>query len=255
MLAGTTSTDTHFTDAQTLLYILTGQRPEKTVGTIDKLRQRGEHLRFTFSDQKQDFFQVLAMLKLLGIPHCPDLYKNVGNKENPRFEYYISVAPQQFNMLFNFVNPDAMHTLCKEGERLQFDTSELPLLNAQLNILFDKSILEKISERNQDKYSLDGLMYYIAKLTMNSMPCFAHLEKSGIQFEATVEQSDNEEAKEMSEHTTPKLVLTQFTQSKKRRVTESSDSANELVVSDEEEAEVEASKGVNAQQAKRPVAK
>ncbi|HRE31373.1 MAG TPA: hypothetical protein PLD88_05300, partial [Candidatus Berkiella sp.] len=133
---GTTSDN--FTDAQTLLYILTGQRPKKTVGTIDKLLQKGEHLRFSFTDQRQDFFQVLALLKLLAIPHCPYLYKNVGTKVKPNFNYYITVAPQQFKKLFSFFKPDAMLSLYQEGECLQFDDSELSLLSAQIEILFNK---------------------------------------------------------------------------------------------------------------------
>lgn len=217
MLAGTMRQPDDFAQAKQQLVILTGIEPKQTHGRVGLL-SRAEHLRFTFTKQGKDFYRVKALLKFLDIPHQADLYKQTGlNAENQAVvEYYITIAKQQFSVLQRYFSSGAMLKL-GELKSNQFKIHDLdgPLRLALTEILFDPQFLEKLKERNNGTYSLDGLMYYFAKLTMNSMPCFQHLESTGMvtTFNIELEASPQEESQ-------PAPVTLAYDQQKKHHKSE-----------------------------------
>ncbi len=184
MLAGIKATQqpVNFAQAKQQLYILTGIEPVQTEGRVSSL-SRAEHLRFTFTEQGKDFYRVKALLKFQGIPHQADLYKKKGiNAQNEIvLDYYIAVAKQQFIALQRYFLTGAILKLGSlKGEQFKIHDLDAPLKAAMTEILFDPQFLENMKKRNDGRYSLNGLMYYFAQLTINSMPCFAHLQSTGM---------------------------------------------------------------------------
>lgn len=189
MLAGTTLQPDHFAQAKQQLFILTGIEPKQTHGRVGLL-SRADHLRFTFREQGKDFYRVKALLKLLDIPHQADLYKRIGvNAQNETvLEYFITVAQQQFSVLQSYFLPGAMLKLGDlKGKQFKIHDRDGPLKTALTEILFDPQFHEELKKRNNNTYSLDGLMYYFAQLTMNSMPCFQYLQSAGMVAEFNIE--------------------------------------------------------------------
>lgn len=173
---------TDFAQAKQQLFILTGIEPIQTVGRVDSLRH-AEHLRFAFQAQGASFYRVKALLKFFGIAHQADLYKKIGVNEHqqPILEYYITVARQQFVVLQRFFASDAINGLSDlKDKRYKIHDLDMPLRLAMIEILFDPQFQENIKKRNQEQYPLDGIMYYVAQLSINSMPCFQHLRGTGI---------------------------------------------------------------------------
>lgn len=183
MLAGLKQTDNsnQFIEAQRLLYILTGQEPKIYTGQVDE-RHRGEHLRFSFSAKDKNFDALRAKLKLFNIAHCSVLYKILEPRDGTDIrEFYITVAKEQFKTLQSYFAPGATTSL--KLDEAQFDILGLnDVFKATLlSILFSPHFISSMKERCQDQYSLDGVIYYIAKLTMNTMPCFAYLKEQGLE--------------------------------------------------------------------------
>ncbi len=171
-----------FVHAKEQLFILTGIEPIQTYGRVNLL-SHAEHLRFSFQEQGIAFYRVKTLLKLFGIAHQADLYKKVGVNEHQQaiLEYYITVAKQQFVVLQRFFAVDAIPILGDlKDTRYKIHALDMPLRLAMIEILFDPQFQEDMKKRNQDKYRLEGVMYYLAKLSINSMPCFQHLQNTGM---------------------------------------------------------------------------
>ncbi|MGE3319618.1 MAG: hypothetical protein AB7I18_10025 [Candidatus Berkiella sp.] len=172
--------------AKQLLSILTGQTPEITTGSYDKLH-RGEHVRFSFERQGASFNFVKTFLKILDIQHCSELYKHVEPRQGPvQLAFYITLGPQACQELMSYVAPGAM--LTNKAKEKVFNVDVSPQMQAALlKILFDKSFFEQITDRNQNSYNLDGIMFYLAQVMMNTAPCFSHLLAKGIKRSFTVD--------------------------------------------------------------------
>lgn len=176
-----------FPQAQRLLFILTGIEPIKHNGTIDKIHE-GEHLRFVFKINQSGFDMVVAMLKILDIQHCSELFKNSTR------ETYITVSKMQFDKLYSYFAPGAFVNIKNAGNKVDIFEYQ-GLQSAIINILFNSSVLDGIKTRNQNEYNLDGLMRYFSQLLINTAPCFAYLKEQGVTAELTLSlEIDDDEA-------------------------------------------------------------
>lgn len=170
-----------FEQAKNMLFVLTGKEPIKTTGSIDKYHH-GEHLRFVFDSSKQPFNLVKVLLKLLDIQHCADLFKNIEPREGPPvFEFYITVSKTQFAKLYSYFAPGSIVTLNPKDHKFNIADLRQELQAALLDVLFNPRFLADMKMRNQGKYNLDGLMFYVGQLLLNSAPCFAYLKENGVE--------------------------------------------------------------------------
>jgi hypothetical protein len=180
-----------FLQAKRLLFILTGVEPIRTHGKIDKIHE-GEHLRFVFNKSIPEFYLVVAMLKLLDIQHCSELFKDSVSP----IETYITVSKRQFNKVYSYFAPGAFVNLKAQGNQIDFFEFQGGFQLAFINILFNSSFLDSIKTRNQGEYNLDGLMGYFGQILIHSAPCFAHLKEGGVTVDYTISLNVEEESSE-----------------------------------------------------------
>lgn len=195
-----------FPHVQQLLYILTGLQPAIHTGRIDEFRD-GEHLRFSFSAKNEDFQRLKAKLKFFSIQYCEKLFKDLEPRTgNPVLQFYITVAKDQFKTVQSYFAPGAATTLKLDNLKYGMLDLEEPYKKTLLMMLFSPDYIDGMKARNRDQYLLDGVIYYIAQLTLNTMPCFAYLKERGLEagFSVVLEvESSQEEQASQSVAVTP----------------------------------------------------
>lgn len=220
MLSGPnpTAMSNPFTDIQHLLYILTGVKPAVYTGKIDQLRE-GEHLRFSFSAKNADFHALRAKLKFFGIQHCAALFKNLETRAGADvLQFYITVSKDQFKKVNAYFAPGASTSLSLDNTQYAVLDLDEPLKKTIMMMLFSPHYIEDLKERAKDQYSLDGVMYYIAQLTLNTMPCFTYLKERGLEagFSVVLEMDSGQEVSSQ-EREVPAAALTPLRDTHKRK--------------------------------------
>lgn len=221
MLPGPNSTalSNPYTDTQHLLYILTGVKPAVYTGKIDELRD-GEHLRFSFPAKNADFHALRAKLKFFGIQHCAVLFKNLEPRKGADvLQFYITVSKDQFKKVNSYFAPGASTSLSLDDTQYAVLDLEEPLKKTIMMMLFSPLYIEGLKERAKDQYSLDGVMYYIAKLTLNTMPCFGYLKERGLEagFSVVLEVGSSQEVSSQEREMDVNTALTPLRDTHKRR--------------------------------------
>jgi hypothetical protein len=160
---------------QKQLYVLTGFRPELSNKSIRK-GVEGPHLRFVFSDNKENFQYTILMLRFYQIKYCDELYK-------PDLKQYcITVDLAEFAKINALFTKD--ETLRRKIHRpLNYDSLTSLQRLWLVNILFCATTFSKLEERYteslgvEDRYSLDSLIAFHKDYLKSSALSFEYLRE------------------------------------------------------------------------------
>lgn len=163
------------------LYILTGVRPFTCSRTLHRDGTHGTHLRFMMPHLEKP--SVEMALTLFNIP----FNDGFGSKTHS----YISILPEHYRKIDSYFHSQDLPndgTLKNNPPNLSIDNLEPENKVALCNILYSTKFLVALEERNNNQYSLDEIMQFLAKFTLKNSLCFEYLEEKGHTFKHVTPQ-------------------------------------------------------------------